>query len=268
VAELPGGKDPDLVISEDGVEAFRAAVDASRSLVAFVLEHLVPEARYRGVEEKKGAAARALPVIAKLSNTIERDHYRAWLADRIGVAEESLREDRSPTSPPRGSDRRPVSSPKRPRAQEVVGAALVQGRLGRGRVHELGPEPFTDPSLHELIAFVCSSVTASWPAEPDPGFADRIWPLIRENQVLAGVVSDLAVFDLTEEELDQEIEDCWKKLWDGRFKDRISEVARQIAQKDAAGDHECLPELQRELDRLKQAVLQPRPAAREHSSIG
>ncbi|MBI3606673.1 MAG: DNA primase [Nitrospirae bacterium] len=265
VVSLPGGKDPDRLIVEDGPDAFRSAVEAGRSLLAFVLEHLVPPGDYRTVDAKKAAAARALPVIAKIRNAIERDHYRAWVADRIQVADSTIRDALGRT---RGDARRdgdgrrqaapahqPVrTSAPRPKAELVVAAALVQGRLDVSRVRALGAEAFTDPALRAVIDLVCSSVVSEGRVDASPASASKLWALAEGREDAARAIAELAVFVWSDDEADKEVDDCVTELEICRLKPRVIEVQRSIAEADANGEAERVAELQQELNRLMQAT--------------
>jgi len=265
VVSLPGGKDPDRLIVEDGPDAFRSAVEAGRSLLAFVLEHLVPPGDYRTVDAKKAAAARALPVIAKIRNAIERDHYRAWVADRIQVADSTLRDALARM---RGDGRRdgagrrqaaPARQPERaiaprPKAELVVAAALVQGRLAVSRVLALGAEAFTDPALRAVIDLVCSAVVSEGPIDASPASASKLWALAEGREDAARAIAELAVFAWSDDEADKEVDDCVTELEICRLKPRVIEVQRSIAEADANGEAERVAELQQELNRLMQAT--------------
>ncbi len=264
VVSLPGGKDPDRLIVEDGPDAFRAALEASRSLLHFVLEHVIPSGDYRSVEAKKEGAARAVPVLAKITNAIERDHYLAWVADRIQVAESSLREAiaaaRRPDRLGAAGGRRAVepresvrSAPVRPRAELVVAAALVQGRLGLGRVRAIGAEAFTDPALRAVIELVCSPDTAEWLADADPGLASRLWAL-GEGRDEAGTIAELAVVSLSDDEGGKEIEDCLTEIEIRRLNARVHALQRSISELDARREADRLSALQQELGRVTQTT--------------
>ncbi len=265
VVSLPGGKDPDRLIVEDGPDAFRAALDDGRSLLAFVLEELVPPGDYRPVDAKKAAAARALPVIAKIRNAIERDHYRAWVADRIQVADSTLRDTLARMrgdGRTDGDGRRQAASARqpvravapRPKAEVVVAAALVQGRLDVSRVRALGAEAFTDPALRAVIDLVCSSVVSEGPVDASPSSASKLWALAEGREDAAGAIAELSVFAWSDDEAGKEVDDCVTELEICRLKPRVLEVQRSIAEADAKGEAGRVAELQQELNRLMQAT--------------
>lgn len=255
VVSLPGGKDPDRLIFEDGPDAFRAALESGVSLVAFVLDHLAPSGDYRRVEAKKDAVARALPVIAKLPNPIDRDHYRAWLADRVQVTEASLRDAMGRGAGPTPSRREAPSAPSpaasRPRAESMVAAALVQGRLAVDQVRGLGLEAFTDQAVRAVVEL---AFTAGGP--PDAGAphtmsASELWALASGRDDVARTVTELAVLSFSDDESGKEVEDCLIDLEISRCDRRIHDLRRSIGALDSRTDG--LVSLQQELDRFTRA---------------
>jgi DNA primase len=87
--ELPGAKDPDELVREQGAEAFERTLGRARPLLSVVLERiqkrngLTPGGRSRSVEE-------ALPLLRLLRGP-SRDTALAGTAGLLGVSEEALR---------------------------------------------------------------------------------------------------------------------------------------------------------------------------------
>lgn len=259
VASLPGGKDPDRLVVEGGADAFRSVLEASRPLIAFVLDQMVPPGDYRSIDAKKAAAARAIPVLAALANAIERDHYRGWLADRLQVSDASLRDalashrsrDRSGAE---GVRRAPPARPlapslPRPRAELVVAAALVQGRLGLGRVRALGTAAFTDPVLREVADLVCSSAASEGPLDASPASASAVWALAEGREDAARAIAELAVFGWADEEGDKEVDDCVTEMEIRCLDVRMQDITRTITEFELKAER--VTELQQEQHRLK-----------------
>src|SRR5574341_562174 len=255
VASLPAGKDPDRVIHEDGPEAFRAALEQAVNLTEFVLNHLVPSGDYRGTEAKKTAASRALPVVAKLVNAIDRDHYLNWLADRIRVSEASLREELhrgkpvGSTGAPRPSAERrntiPASNRAWPAAEEKVVAALIQGRLAAGLLTSLSSDTLTDDTLRSVVELARAEVGSR---DADLAVTLRDRALAEGRDDVAGALAKLATIPFEGDDPDQMIHDCVVRLISDERKRGVEELLRAIDKCEEQGKRE---ELQRELGRLK-----------------
>ncbi len=261
VASLPPGKDPDRVIHDDGPDAFRAALDRAVSLTEFVLNHLVPPGDYRATDAKKSAAARALPVVAKLSNAIDRDHYVRWLADRIRVAESSLRDElhRGRKS---GSAGTPPGVPGGPRshtppvtcawppAEEGVVAALIQGRLAAGLLAAVSDDALTDDTLRSVLQAARGELGARGSDLPVI-LRDRALSEGRED--VAAALTKLATYPFDGDDPEQQIRDCVVTLRRHQHERRVAEIPRSIDQCQDQGERE---RLQRELGRLKKEIVE------------
>lgn len=256
VASLPEGKDPDRVIHEDGPDAFRAALEQAVSLTEFVLRNVVPPGDYRGVEAKKSAAGRALPVIAKLVNAIDRDQYLRWLADRIQVAESSLREElhRGRSGTPAGTPHRTSGDPRRPasisggawpRAEEKVVAALIQGRLAAGLLARISKDTLTDDTLRSVVE-LARAEGGTRDADLAVTLRDRALSDGRDD--VAGALAKLATIPFEGEDPEQVIHDCVVRLIADERKRDVEELLRAIDHCQEQGKREAL---QRELGRLK-----------------
>lgn len=81
-----GGKDAADAVKTDPENWKRAVLNAI-GIVDFYFDLAFKDFNPESAESKKNAAAKVLPVIAKLSNGIERSHYITRLAGRLGVNE-------------------------------------------------------------------------------------------------------------------------------------------------------------------------------------
>ncbi len=261
VASLPAGKDPDRVIHEDGPEAFRDALERSVSLTEFVLNHLVPPGDYRGTETKKTAASRALPVLAKLVNAIDRDHYLRWLADRIRVSESSLREElhrgrtgaAATASRPSGDRRSATPAPARawPRAEAIVAAAVVQGRLAAGLLATVSDDALTDETLRSVVALARETVGSR---DGDLALVLRDRAVNEGRDEVAAALAKLATHDFVGDDPEQEIHDCVVAIRIGQRQRRVDELPRAIERCEVQGDADEARRLQGELRQLTNEI--------------
>lgn len=258
-AQLPGGLDPDALIHRQGPEAFQEAIDHAVTLVEFALERLVPPGDYRGTEQKIAAVERARPVLAKLSNAIARDRYVAWLADRIRVSESTLREElqRGRKSPPEGGSVkatgvRPTRAPARPwpHAEEVVAAALIQGRLASGLLTEVSDDAMTDATLRAVVEMARAEIRSQG---DDLAIRLRDRAVAEGRDDVANALAKLATYPFVGDEPDQAIYDCVVRLRSDQYRRRMEDLPRAIAQ---CQQEEQKEGLQRELDRLKKAMME------------
>ncbi len=91
VITLPEGKDPDELIRKD-VEAWKKSVVEAKHVMQYYFDKIFTAYNIEESEGKREAARRILPIIARLPDRIEQDHWLQKLAGRLQVSETALRE--------------------------------------------------------------------------------------------------------------------------------------------------------------------------------
>lgn len=89
VALLPAGKDPDDMIRQDQ-KAWQQLIDQAMPLVDFFFRHYAADLDMQSAQGKKLFVQRMLPLIAEISDPIERQHYISKLAIAVGVTEKDI----------------------------------------------------------------------------------------------------------------------------------------------------------------------------------
>lgn len=90
VVVLPFGKDPDELIHKDA-GAWKKAATEAQPFMEYAFARVQAQLNLFSVEGKKSAAKRLLPLIARLTDTIEQTHYLQKLSRLLNVAEDLLR---------------------------------------------------------------------------------------------------------------------------------------------------------------------------------
>ena len=123
VIEVPSGKDPDECIRQNPRD-FIKAVETAKPMMRYFFDKALAPLDLSEVDDRRQAAKKLLPVIAKLGNRIEQDHWLRELSARIDVKEEILREtlikSAAQAKPELSSARAalPEAPAKRPRSRE------------------------------------------------------------------------------------------------------------------------------------------------------
>jgi DNA primase len=164
IASLPPGKDPDTLIREDGADAFKAAVASAKGLTDYRLEQAANQCDFSTPEGRLRFARRALPILADIQDTVERDRFVRRVAElwrgpegaaAADIAERDLREqvvrykrraDRSRKAPDDDADLL-GARPDRPTAAQLAEAAVLRSLfldvgLARKIRSETEPEQF------------------------------------------------------------------------------------------------------------------------------
>ena len=91
VMELPDGKDPDDYIREDK-DGFKERIIQAKPMMKYFFSKVFTRINIKEVEGKRQAAAKLLPIIARLGNKIEQDEALKSLAQELSINENILRE--------------------------------------------------------------------------------------------------------------------------------------------------------------------------------
>ena len=89
IAVIPSGKDPADAAREDAA-LWRAAVEGAMPVVTFYFDKAFRAENRDTAEGKKKISVALLPLVAELSNEIEKAHWVVQLSERLGVAEEAI----------------------------------------------------------------------------------------------------------------------------------------------------------------------------------
>jgi DNA primase len=93
IAKMPAGHDPDSWVRKAGKETFEKLIDQAPSMIDFKLDIL--SERYQGQKEKGKLliSREILPILKRLKNPVLQDHYVQVLAQRLGTAENTIRQE-------------------------------------------------------------------------------------------------------------------------------------------------------------------------------
>ena len=93
IVALPGGADPDSFVREHGSEAFSALLQAAKPAIEFRLEREADRLQ-RGFDSPAAIAVQAEALIRRMTPQLEWDRWRVWIAKRLKVNENDLRNSR------------------------------------------------------------------------------------------------------------------------------------------------------------------------------
>lgn len=93
IVTLPPGADPDSFVREHGTKAFKGLLETAKPAIEFRLEHEADRLA-RGFDSPAGIAAQAETLIRRMTPQAEWDRWRVWIAKRLKVNENDLRNSR------------------------------------------------------------------------------------------------------------------------------------------------------------------------------
>lgn len=93
IIELPSGEDPDTFAHRFGIDAFLQLADGGPGVVEYQLERLLNRPGLDRPESIAAVVQETLPVLAGVSDAVERDVHVQRLAARLGVSQEAIHDD-------------------------------------------------------------------------------------------------------------------------------------------------------------------------------
>jgi DNA primase len=163
IVMLPPGQDPDGFVRDSGAEAFRKLLDDAKPAIAFRIDAEIERLR-AGFDSPATLAPRAEVLIREMAPREEWDRWRVYVAGRLQVSADDLRNSRflanSANFAPRSEGRpgsRHVRASMEPLSfeREVVGILLEEPALAAEFGERIAPERFRNDlyrRIYERIA--------------------------------------------------------------------------------------------------------------------
>ncbi len=250
VATLPAGEDPDTQVRREGTESFRARLDHAPSLLEFAADVLV-ERNGSDAAGKTRVAQEIVPLLKRVTDAVERDIYVRHLAQRLEIAEPTLRAAvaGSPAALPRAVRQENVPDAGALSAERLLIESLLVWPAGIESVFaRLDPSRFEDAwcrTVAELLA-------GAWHRTGTVRIGDLVEEI--DDPELAGQLRAMAVaaIDLDDEELGRVVDDCVDRLLARPVHQRIERINREITRAEREGDEPRLMMLLSEKKRLSE----------------
>jgi len=242
IIRLREGADPDDIIREDGINAFRKAMEASVPILDFLLEDL-PEDPASRRKEGLGLA----PLVCQASNPASRQNLIDELARRLNLRPRDIEKRGRETgrqNPPYPSPENPnaSSSPIPPGEIEIVRLLLNGSEEIRARVlDEIKEETLMDHRVREIFRLAHSGISELIPALMQDGVDPSI-------QALAAQIN-LGQPDQASDESGQKTLDLIIRRQRRTAAERLQKAIEEAVQ---AEDFELLADLQKQKIRLRE----------------
>jgi DNA primase len=257
VITMPQGQDPADVCRNNPAEWVNI-VGATKSIIDFYFEVAMSRYNPNDIDGKKSISAMVLPIIAKVPNKIEQQHWVSELSKKIGVKEPAILEELK-KYPVKDSDDYDFSvdfSGKKPQVQtyiktrrqkleERIIALLIKYPEIK---QEIGQEDYSCFSLEfvDILDIVKQGLTmdqASVSAERKAVIDQIIFEMEIEHEQNG--------FDNPKEELIE----CKKELVMLDTKEKMEELSRQIKQYEDLGEKDMAKELCSQLQNLSKKMI-------------
>lgn len=90
IITVPDGKDPDELIQKD-VKAWEAAIKDYDYAIDWLIKQYEQKLDTKSGSGKRAFTDTVLPVVAQLTDSVEKDHYLGVIAEKIGVTKDALK---------------------------------------------------------------------------------------------------------------------------------------------------------------------------------
>ncbi len=244
IVMLPPGDDPDGFVRRSGAEAFRKLLDDAKPAIAFRIDAEIERFR-AGFESPAALAPKAEALIREMVPREEWDRWRVYVAGRLQVSADDLRNSRflansanfAPRSEDRRLDSRHVRASMEPLSfeREVVGILLEEPALAEEFGERISAERFRNDlyrRIYERIVGAGGTVTST----------GDVFGLFGEDQASLDALAALGARDRSSavrysgsEERRAHLERVVERLQQDEALQRYRELSRSIDEELSAG---------------------------------
>ena len=234
VAVMPSGFDPDKLVRERGIEAFREKVGSAVDLVAFQYDVLRLQHDPKTGAGRARIAAALMETVRVAANPVLRDEYVRRSAEVSGVPEETLRIElkrlgKGRPAPSAVAAERGHSGERGRNAaeRELVALAVNVPSVGQALREQITPGDLQDADCRELLQAVFNAL-----AETDEVTTDMLMGRI-ERPTVADLLSEIALVSKTPgsspvEATGETVEQLVNKVREPKRKARLKELKERI----------------------------------------
>ncbi|MEO5819384.1 MAG: DNA primase [Vicinamibacteraceae bacterium] len=233
VARLPAGRDPDLVVREEGGEAFQAIVNEARPYLDFLVDRAVHEHDTATPAGRIAFLNAMLTVAASIPEAAARDQFADRLSLRAGISEDVVRDEirkaavaRKTTAP----TARPVSRAQLTEAERDLLAQLMSAPAeAADAVTDLEPADLVGLAARSLLESAQVLARDERAQGRSGSVASRLLSELSEADVafLTGLTAQIAK--------PAPVADCIRALKERRAARERQEIQRQIDAFQQAG---------------------------------
>jgi DNA primase len=237
VAVLPQGFDPDLLVRQRGIAAFREVVAKARGLFDYKLGVLRQKFGLKDAQSKAKICASMLETISKFKNAIVSSEYIKKLAQELEIREEALLQEfskqRGARSAPAVSEP-PVNKPREfhPAEKLLVKLMLDENEFIRSIKARVAPDDFKDELISRMVSFIYDLAEQGKEVRPH-----ALMHHFNDEHVNRIVCESVFLPEgSTSEHKEKMVEDCIRRLKDDKIRHMRQRLQKEISAAQQAGD--------------------------------
>lgn len=248
VVVLPEGHDPDSLIREEGKDRFLKLVQEAQPFVHYLLDRILRSAETRTTEDKIGAINRVLPVLAKISNSVERSEHVRYVAERVGVEDRAfLEEMRKSLAQNKNRVDAPASSKKSNYDPEwyLIHLMLANDEAAREIASQITVDEYLNPAYRET-----SKLLYGWIADSQPLRVDRLIDRTDRPEVKS-ILTQVGMEPILFDNVKKAVADCIQEMRRRTIEKKINELKKQRSEAERAGQTDRSRELHQQVREMQ-----------------
>lgn len=248
VVVLPEGHDPDSLIREEGKDRFLKLVQEAQPFVHYLLDRILRSAETRTTEDKIGAINRVLPVLAKISNSVERSEHVRYVAERVGVEDRAfLEEMRKSLAQNKNRVDAPASSKKSNYDPEwyLIHLMLADDEAAREIASQITVDEYLNPAYRET-----SKLLYGWIADSQPLRVDRLIDRTDRPEVKS-ILTQVGMEPILFDNMKKAVADCIQEMRRRTIEKKINELKKQRSEAERAGQTDRSRELHQQVREMQ-----------------
>jgi len=242
-------KDPADAVLENP-QFWREAVEQAKEIVSFYFDKLFHEYDPSSVEGKKIITERLLPLVAELTDEIEKAHWAGLIAARLGVEEQAVWKELARKNYNSAvketvydSELRPILTRRELLEERML--ALLTLVKEEVKARELKEHHLIFGShLNKELFRVLSAGSSFAAADAEPNLREQLASFGFKGEILSQITKDI----------DKEFIICKQELERQCIRDRLSELGTEIRKKESEGDSVILSGLLQDFRQLSEKL--------------
>jgi DNA primase len=253
VAVLPEGHDPDSLIQKQGKDSFLKLIQDAQPFVHYLLDRILRSAETRTTEDKVGAINRVLPVLAKITNSVERSEHIRYVAEKVGVEDRAfLEEMRKSMTQNKNRVDAPVSSKKGNHDPEwyLIHLMLADMEAARDIASGIALTEYENPIYRETANLLYGLIERDQPLR-----VDQLIDHTDQSEVKS-VLTQMSMEPILFDNVNKAVADCINEIRKRTIDKKINDLKKQRNEAERTGQTDRSRELHQQM-RDMQVSLHP-----------
>ena len=250
VASLPKGFDPDLLVREKGIDAFRSLIAKAQGIFDYKLGVLSARYPSKSIEEKARIASEMIATIHKFKHAVLRSEYTKKLAEELKLNEEALWEELN-KSKPAGTRPSPektyettlarAKNPIHPTEKLLIKLMLEETTLISRIKDSLEPADFQNEVTARIVSLIFD-----WMEQGKSVETNTLLNSLKDEKVSEVLCESAFLPELSPQNRERVVQDCIIRLKQEKFKTQRQHLHEQIQNAQQLGNEEQLSRLMEE----------------------